>query len=251
MKRLLLMAVALLITALSACSNSNNSLETLAKKGVLTAVTSAGFAPFSYMDGKTIVGLDMDILAEIAKDLDATAQAESINFKMIFQTVSAGKADIGIGAITITEERKQTVDFSIPYFTAGQAAIIPVGSDIKNATDLADRRIAVPAGTECSKFAHKTYPNAKITEYYDFAPAYEALKKGLSDVVIIDNTIAEAAVQNDEGYIVLNELLTEEKYGICVKKGNSELLAAINKTLQRLLDEGRIDEFYIKHTEKE
>lgn len=234
----------------SACSDNKGSLEYITNNNILTAVTEDDFAPFSYLHSGSVRGVDVDLLNAIAAELGVRVEIKTINFKMMFIHISGGNAAIGMGGITITEERKKTVDFSIPYFKASQVAIVRAGSEIKTRDDLAKKRIGVQAGTTGNEFAKAAFPHAVVRAYYDLFAAQNAFKRDEFDVLVIDDSVANELVRNNpSAYTILPEALTAEEYGFCVKKGNAELLARINKILQRFIDEGKIAELYEKHTQ--
>lgn len=241
-KILIYIFMALTMLFASACSGANKQL---------TFVTSGDVPPFTYTKNSELVGIDVDIAKEIAKDLGVSASFKSMNFKMIFSAVNAGNGDVGMGNVTITDEREELVDFSLPYFTATQVAIVKLDSQIKTSADFAAKRIAVRNETTGSYYCSKNFPDAQIKEYYDFNAAFIALKKGEVDACVMDNTAAIVLLKNETNYVIIDEALTFEEYGFFVKVGNAELLANINKTLNRLMEEGKIDEFYDKHTNAE
>ena len=188
-----------------------------------------------------------------------------MNFDSIVTSVQSGKAAFGAAGMTITDERKENVDFSIEYVTSKQYVILPEGTTISTIEDLDGMNIGVQTGTtgdfiigdaiNGTDDAEPLIPNATSNGYTSAILAAQDLLSGRLDAVVIDRLPAEniATVNADAG-LTTTELLyadgsdTTEEYAICVQKGNTELLEAINATLQRLIDEGKIDEFLVNHT---
>ncbi len=284
MKKLLavLLLVAMVFT-LAACgeqateeedateTTGGRSLEEIQASGQIIMYTNAEFPPFEYRDGDEVLGVDVDIANEIANDLGVELVIEDVNFDSIITAIQTSKGDFGAAGISITPERQENVDFSIEYITSKQYIIVPENTDITYFEDLAGMNIGVQAGTtgdfvvgdaingtedddgnavvgvlQDSGATSKGYTNAIL--------AAQDILTGRLDAVVIDQLPAENIVAANEGLKCLELKYqdgsdTTEKYAIAVAKGNSALLDAINETLQRLIDEGTIDEFIINHTE--
>lgn len=118
----------------------------LATDGKLTMATNAYFEPWEYYDGENIVGIDPEVARAIADKLGLELEIMDMDFDSIITAVSAGKADMGMAGMTVTEERQKNVDFSQTYASAVQAIIVPDGSDIKTADDMEGKKIGVMQG---------------------------------------------------------------------------------------------------------
>lgn len=216
----------------------------------LVMVTEAGFAPYEYYENGEVVGVDVDIAREIAKYLGKTLVVKDIAFDSIINEVKTGKADFGAAGISYSEDRAKNVDFSINYAVSKQVVIVNNNSSITNVNGISNKKIAVQLGSIADTFVTEKYKNANVVRQKKYLAAIEDLKTGKVDCVVMDELPAKEIVSKNEGIKILDGSLTNDSYGMVVKKGNKELLDAINTVLQNLKDEGKIDEFIIKHTEK-
>ncbi|WP_040198275.1 transporter substrate-binding domain-containing protein [Candidatus Soleaferrea massiliensis] len=232
--------------SMTACS-SYTTLDQIRKDGKIVMGTNAAFPPFEYMEGETIVGVDAEIAAEIAKDLGVELEIKNMEFDSIIPSVTTGKVAFGAAGMTVREDRLKNVDFSTKYVKSSQYIILPEDSDITSPDQLEGKRIGVQAGTTGDMYATEEIEGATVNPYKNALDAAMDLNTGKLDAVIIDKLPAETIVKQNAGLKLVNEPLTEEEYAICVGKGNKELLEAINGTLQRLMDEGKIDSYLAKH----
>lgn len=216
----------------------------------LIMVTEAGFAPYEYYENGKVVGVDVDIAREIAKYLGKTLVVKDIAFDSIINEVKTGKADFGAAGISYSEDRAKNVDFSINYAVSKQVVIVNNNSSITNVNGISNKKIAVQLGSIADTFVTDNIKNANVVRQKKYLAAIEDLKTGKVDCVVMDELPAKEIVSKNEGIKILDGSLTNDSYGMIVKKGNKELLDAINTVLQNLKDEGKIDEFIIKHTEK-
>lgn len=216
----------------------------------LVMVTEAGFAPYEYYENGEVVGVDVDIAKEIAKYLGKKLVVKDIAFDSIINEVKTGKADFGAAGISYSDDRAKNVDFSINYAVSKQVVIVNNNSSITNVNEISNKKIAVQLGSIADTFVTKKYKSANVVRQKKYLAAIEDLKTGKVDCVVMDELPAKEIVSKNEGIKILDGSLTNDSYGMVVKKGNKELLDAINMVLQNLKDEGKIDEFIIKHTEK-
>lgn len=216
----------------------------------LVMVTEAGFAPYEYYENGEVVGVDVDIAREIAKYLGKTLVVKDIAFDSIINEVKTGKADFGAAGISYSENRAKNVDFSINYAVSKQVVIVNNNSSITNVNEIGNKKIAVQLGSIADTFVTERFKNANVVRQKKYLAAIEDLKTGKVDCVVMDELPAQEIVSKNEGIKILDGSLTNDSYGMVVKKGNKELLDAINVVLQKLKDKGKIDEFIIKHTEK-
>lgn len=216
----------------------------------LVMVTEAGFAPYEYYENGEVVGVDVDIAKEIAKYLGKTLVVKDIAFDSIINEVKTGKADFGAAGISYSDDRAKNVDFSINYAVSKQVVIVNNNSSITNVNGISNKKIAVQLGSIADTFVTEKYKSANVVRQKKYLAAIEDLKTGKVDCVVMDELPAKEIVSKNEGIKILDGSLTNDSYGMVVKKDNKELLDAINIVLQKLKDEGKIDEFIIKHTEK-
>ena len=216
-------------------------------KGTLVMATNAEFPPYEFHDGGEIVGIDVEIAAAIAKELGMDFEVEDIAFDSIIPEVQSGKADFGAAGITVTEDRKQSVDFSDTYATATQVIIVKEdNTEIGTPDDLVGKTIGVQLGTTGDIYA-SDIEDATIEQYNKGFEAVQALSQNKIDAVIIDGEPAKVFVSENEGLKILDEAFTTEEYAICVKKGNTELLEDINTAIANLKESGELQEIVDKY----
>ncbi len=216
----------------------------------LIMVTEAGFAPYEYYSNGEIVGVDVDIAKEIAASMGKELVIKDIAFDSIINEVKTGKADFGAAGISYNEERAKNVDFTINYSTSKQVVIVKNDSGITNIGDINGKKIAVQLGSIADTYVSSTYKDASVVRQKKYLAAIEDLNTGKVDCVVMDLLPAEQILKTNSGLKILDGALVEDSYGMIVKKGNKELLNNINKVLEKLKNEGKIDEYIIKHTEE-
>lgn len=243
MKKSIICIVTLLSAVLlTACSGKSDNK--------LVMATNAAFPPYENVEGDKIVGIDPEIAQAIADDLGMELVIEDMAFDSIIAAVQSGKANIGMAGLTVTEDRKQNVDFSDPYTTAAQMIIVKEGSTITGPDDLVGLKVGVQLGTTGDIYA-ADIENATVERYSKGFEAVSALLQDKIDAVIIDNEPAKVFVSQNEGIVLLDEEFTVEEYAICLAKGNTELLDKINASLKKLQDSGKIDEIISKYIKAE
>ena len=268
MKRILSLALAALllvgcVAAFASCGGDSIIVQ-----------TNAFFAPFEYYEGNEIKGVDVDIMAKVGAKLGKQVVFKNVEFAVIIDNVEAGKVcDAGAAGITITPARQEKVDFSIPYYTSVQYVILPADSDIATKTAdgreyivweaLAGKKIGTQTDTTGWIYvdgeinAQESDPEygydgvlygsgAELKQYDNAQLAADGIGT-LVDVVVIDELPAQYIVSKNSGLKCLPLYYTggegeadapvEEKYAICVTKGNTALLNAINEVLEEMLVE--------------
>ena len=242
MKRIYVLLFICCLFILTGCGKRNSN--------ELIMVTEAGFAPYEYYENSEVVGVDVDIAREIAKEMGKTLVIKDIAFDSIINEVKTGKADFGAAGISYSEERAKNVDFSINYAVSKQVVIVKNDSSITDINSIGNKKIAVQLGSVADTFVTDEYDEATIVRQKKYLAAIEDLKAGKVDCVVMDELPAKEIVNSNTGIKILNGALTNDSYGMVVKKGNKELLEVINKVLNRLSSDGSIDRYIIAHTEK-
>ena len=215
----------------------------------LIMVTEAGFAPYEYHDGSGIVGVDVDIAREIAAAMGKELEIKDVAFDSLINELNSGKADFAAAGMSITEERKKEVDFSIEYVSSKQVVVVRKDyNKIKSVNDLNGKTISVQLGSVADTYVTKNFKNSKIVRQKKFLSAAEDVKAKKSECIIMDELPAKELVKNNSELTILKIELFTDKYAIAVKKGNTKLLNTINKVLDRLMKEGKIEEYVINHT---
>lgn len=214
----------------------------------LIMVTEAGFAPYEYYENGEIIGVDVDIAKEIAKELGKKLVIKDVAFDSIINEVKSGKADFGAAGISYSDERAKQVSFSIDYSTSKQVAVVKKDGNITNIDDIYNKKIAVQLGSVADTYVTKTYKNASIVRQKKYLAAIQDLKDDKVDCVVMDELPAKEILNNNSGLVILEGELTHDSYGMIVNKDNKELLASINKVLERLINDGMIDSYIINHS---
>ena len=268
----LVLAVLMLTCVLASCGAKNGqTLDDIKKSGELVVYTEAGFAPFEFIYNNEVVGVDIAICEEIAKEIGVKLVVKDVAFNTILGAIESGKAAIGAAGITITPERAEQVDFSMPYTTSKQFIVVKTDSAINSYADLAGKKIGVQLGTS-SDFIISDAINgtedddgnhvagdfegtgATVSTYANPNLAAVNLEGDKLDAVVTDSLPAQLIVANSNGAYRCFELiypdgsLTDETYGLCVAKGNTELLEVINNVLAELIETGKIEEFIIYYS---
>lgn len=255
MKKILALALSLvMVLSFAGCAFGGSDATDESATGetkVLKMGTNATFPPYEYKEGDTIVGIDAEIADAIAKELGMELEIVDMEFDSIITAVDAGGLDIGMAGMTVTDERKENVDFTYSYATGVQVVIVPEGSAITTIEDLEGKKIGTQLGTTGYMYAQDDYGADNVIGYSKGADAILALKGGDVDVVIIDNEPAKAFVEANEGLSILETEYAVEDYAIAVAKNNTELLNAINDALVVLKEDGTIDDIIAKYISAE
>ncbi|MCI6244441.1 MAG: transporter substrate-binding domain-containing protein [Eubacterium sp.] len=245
----LVLAAAFVFACFAGCSAKEETKDTL------TLATSADFPPYeSIGDDGSYVGIDIEIAQAIADKLGKELVVENMDFDAIINSVSTGKADMGMAGLTVTDERLQSVDFSTSYATGVQAIIVAENSPITSVDDLYAEGAAYKVGVQISTTAdiyfsgdiEKGLTTCTVEQYQTGAEAVTSLTTGKIDAVIIDNEPAKSFVAANEGLKILDTKYTEEDYAIAFAKG-SELTEEVNNALKELIADGTVQNIIDKY----
>ena len=215
--------------------------------------TDAAYAPFESQNEKgEIVGFDIDVVSAVAKKAGIEVKFVNTPWEGIFNNLAQGDRDLLVSAITITDERKQTMDFSAPYFDAQQLIAVKADSKIAKFDDLKKLKVGVQTGTTgdevVSKLIGKT--STAVKRFESTPLALKELESGGVDAVVADNGVVIHYVANNTGAqfkTMADASFTPEQYGLAVKKGNAELLEKINKGLADIKADGTYDKIYTQY----
>ena len=210
--------------------------------------TDATYAPMEYMGDKgNIVGTDIDIINALAEELDIEIEFKNYGWEPLFSAVSSEEVDFAVSSITITDERKETYDFSDPYYFANQLILVPEDSPVTKFEDLKDKRVSVQINTTGHKVVQgllgKT--SSKIVAMESMPLAISEMLNGNADAAIGDNAVILEYKKNNPKVAlktVEDEEFEKEYYGIMVKKGNTELLELLNEGIAKLKENGKLKE---------
>lgn len=218
----------------------------------LIMVTEAGFPPYEYTeDGETVVGVDVDIANEIAKELGVELEIQNTTFDGALMAVQQGKADFAVAGISVSEERDKVMDFSVEYATSKQVVVVnKEAGRLASKDDInAETIIGVQSGT-VADIVYCADNGFEPKRYNKFTEAALDLNNDKIDCIIMDALPAEQMVAANENLAILDGEVMTDKYAIAVQEGNKELLDKINPILEKLMAEGKIEEFTLNHTTK-
>lgn len=213
----------------------------------LKMITEAAFPPYEFLRGTEVVGIDVEICKAVAEKLGRPFVAETVVFDSVIPAVVSGKADLAAAGITVTEDRKKNVDFSIPYVKTGIVVIYkksnPFNGDINQ---LKGKKIGVQSGTTSETF---------VLEKLGFQPerspspaeAVVGMKSGRSDFVIADIDPAKNCVKGEPD-LAISDFISSEEYAVALHKGQPELLKAVNETIAELKANGKLAKWIEDYT---
>jgi len=219
----------------------------------LTVGTSADFPPFEYVEDGEFVGFDMDLIREIAKVAGFEIEIVDMSFDSLIPALAVGQLDIVIAGMTITEDRRRAVDFSDPYWTADQSVVVREDSKENLTVLFGDKRIGVQTGTTGDLWVEENLLDTniltgRVVRYDTFVMAMTDLINRSIDAIVLDSPVAERFAA-ERPVDVVGIIVTGENYGIAVRKGNQELVDAINDALRTLSETNRMGELVEKYFE--
>ena len=237
------LALVMALGLLAGCGSSNSDTNTSgddAAKTKLVVATSPDFPPFESLEGGEVVGIEVDILNKVAEKMGMELDIQQMDFDSVIPGVQAGKFDVGMSGITVTDKRKENVDFSSVYFMAAQAIVVTADSGITGKADLEGKKVSVQTGTTAEEYCMGNgYEVLAFTANNDAAAA---LTSGKVDAWVVDNEVA-LAMAPELGLTVLDEAMTSEPYAFAFQKG-SELVAPFNEALDALLADGTVEQIF-------
>lgn len=230
MKKIIMTVIALAALFSFSCSKSND---------VIKMGTNAAFPPFEYTLGTEVVGFDVTVSQLISRDYGKKLKVVDMNFDGLIAALQSGSIDFIAAGMTATEERRKNVDFSEPYYLSKQTIIVKAtDKTVASVNDLKGKVVGVQAGTTGELFATEEIEGLNVKSFKTGIDAALALKNGAIEAIIIDELPAQEIVRrNVELKLVDDDFYTDE-YAIAVKKGNTELLNSINKTIEKIKADG-------------
>ncbi len=231
--------------AVTACSKEENG-----SGEKLVMATNAAFPPYEYHENGKIVGIDAEIAQAIADKLGMELEIVDVEFNSIVSGVASKKYDMGMAGLTVTEDRKESVDFSDSYATGIQSIIVKEGSPITSVDDLyadgAAYVVGVQDATTGDIYSTDDFGDARVKRYSKGADAVQALVTDKVDCVIIDNEPAKSFVSVNDGLVILDTEYVIEDYAICFAK-KSDLTAKVNDALKELIADGTVKKIIDKY----
>jgi polar amino acid transport system substrate-binding protein len=261
-------AVVALSVALVGCStpepepaaSSSNAASTasaatepkLVKSGSLTVGSDCDYPPFIAMDGDKPNGFEYDLMEAVAKELDLdVVYLPPQNFDSILASVATGtKMDVGVSSFTITDERKELIDFCTPYFDSNQAVVALKSKDYTSAMSLNGKTVGAQSGTTGADWVNENLkdPNTVLKEYNQTSDALAAMVAGDIEAVFFDEPVAAEQVKTTyTNAQIIESIATGEQYGVAVSKDNPVLKKQIDTALQTLKSNGTFDSIFAKY----
>ncbi|MGG6312994.1 glutamate ABC transporter substrate-binding protein [Paenibacillus macerans] len=239
-------------SAPAAGESGSGALDNIKERGKLVVGVKFDTKLFGLKDPATgnVEGFDIDISKAIAKHIfgdENALELKEVTSKTRIPMLNNGEIDMIVATMTITEERKQEVDFSDVYFQAGQSLLVKKGSPIQGIEDVtAETTVLGSKGSTSVKNIRDKVTGVKVLEFDNYQDAFSALKAGQGEALTTDDSILYGMAAQDPNYEVVGEPFTDEPYGIAVQKGNTDIVQAINDTLKELHDSGEYDAIYEK-----
>lgn len=246
-----ILVLVLAIGLLTGCGSSGTTVKDIKKSGQLVIATSPDFPPFEELksDG-SVQGIEIDLLEIICEKLGVSLKIEQMDFDSVLPGVQAGKFQVGVSGISVTEKRQKNVLFTDPYCLAAQAIVVVEGSPITCKADLDGKTVSVQTGTTAESFCMEN--GYKVNSYAANSDAESALVTGKVDAWVIDDlTAAEMVTAYNAGTGVKLEILadamTTEPYAFAFKFGSEELVNEINAILSDLVADGTVASIFAKY----
>ncbi|MDE6357294.1 MAG: transporter substrate-binding domain-containing protein, partial [Eubacteriales bacterium] len=237
--------------------NSNSKVDEIKEKGYISVATSPDYAPYEFKiienGQEKIVGFDIAIVEEVAKDLGVDLKIVEMDFDGILLELESGNVDLGMSGFSVTEERKKAVDFSDVYYTASQSILVKA-SDLEtytSAESFANKNIGVQLTSIQESMAREQLTGANIVSLSTIPNIIMDLNIGNIDAAVVETPVAEGYVEQFPDLAISEVKLVEETNGaaIAIKKGNGDLVEAVNSTITRLKSENLIDKFVAEANE--
>lgn len=236
-------------------NSTTTAIDAIKAKGTLVIGTSADYPPYEFhkeIDGKDqIVGFDIEIAKQFAKDLGVELEIKDMAFDGLLVALQADKLDMVFAGMTPTDERKQNADFSDIYYVATHRFILRSGdeTEIASMDDLKGKKIGVQKGSIQADIAKENFDEGNIKALDKVTDLVLDLKNNKVDAVLAELPVAEINVQKNSGIAIAEKLEVKDPTGgsaIAMKKNSPELQAEINKTIKKLIDEKKIEQFILE-----
>ncbi len=243
----LILMSALLLFAFTGCGAKGATLAQVKEAGKLVIATSPDFPPFESLEGNEVVGIEVDIMELICKELGVELEIVQMDFDSVLLGIQSAKYDCGMSGITATDDRKENMLFTTPYYNAAQVIVVKEGSAIKGKADLTGKKVSVQTGTTADEGC--TEAGLDVQAFAANADAKAALTTGKVDAWVVDNLTAIQMVEESDGLVILEEKMTNEPYAFAFAFGSEDLVAEIDKILKGLIADGTIESIFAEYGE--
>ena len=244
----LVLALVMICACLTACGGAKGAtLKDVQKAGKLVIATSPDFPPFESLEGGQVVGIEIDIMELICKELGVQLEVVQMDFDSVLLGVQSAKYDAGVSGITVTPARQKNMLFTAPYYNAAQVIVVKEGSAIQGKADLADKTVSVQTGTTAESGCQDE--GVSVQAFAANADAKAALTTGKVDAWVVDNLTAIQMVEEGDGLVILEEKMTEEPYAFAFAFGSEDLVAKIDTVLAKLIADGTIEAIFANYGE--
>ena len=241
----LVLATLMIVCMFAGCGAKGKTLAQVKEAGKLVVATSPDFPPFENLEGGKVVGIEVEIMELICKELGVEFVIEQINFDAVLTGVQTGKYDCGMSGISVTPKREKNTLFTVPYCLAAQCIVVKADSSIASKADLEGKKIAVQTGTTAAEFC--SAEGYELSQFEANQDAKLALTQGKVEAWVVDDLTAAEMCKGDDSVKILNENMTTEPYAFAFAFGSEDLVAEINKTLEKLIADGTIASIFEKY----
>ncbi len=231
---------------------ATGNLEAIKSSGKLRIGVKFDVTGFGLRNPTTneVEGLDADIGRELAKELGVEPEFQEAVSANRIPFLEQNKVDVVISTFTINEERKQRIDFSLPYYLAGQSILVKSDSTIQSVNDLNGKTVCSVQGSTSEKNVREKAPQAQLQLFATYTEAGQALSDGRCEAVSTDDSILFGLAERIQGTELRGGTFTQEPLGIGVQKGRTDLVQFVDQTLQEMKADGRLKTLYDKHIKR-
>lgn len=248
----LVLTFVMLLCCLTSCGTKGKTLDEIKAAGKLVVATSPDFPPFENLEDGKVVGIEVELLELICKELGVALEIQQMDFDSVLAGVPAGKYDCGMSGISVTPKREKNMLFTTPYCLAAQAIVVVEGSAIKSKADLEGKKVSCQTATTADTFCNEN--GYAVSSFAANSDAQAALTTGKVDAWVIDDlTAAEmvaaynATAADGAKLVILSEAMTTEPYALAFAKGSETLVSAIDEIIKKLVADGTVKALFDKY----
>ncbi len=245
-------AAAEVMTEAEAAEEVDFSAVTTVSDGKLIVGTEAGFAPYEYLVGDEVKGIDMDIAQAIADALGVELEVQNMDFDGALLAVQQGKVDIVAAGVSVSEEREEVMDFSVKYVDSKDVILVNKADpkvEESTAEALADKVVGVQQGNIADLWVSENASPKSVQRYTKFVQAAQDLLNGKIDCIVMDEAPAQELVASSDALVILEgDALFEDSYAIAIKKDNAPMKAAVDAVITQLQESGEMDAIIAAHS---